>query len=260
MDVPSTYARARELTIESLPVAVVPALASLAAIGEIRRAVESPPGGGVTFPLPTGLATLWTYTDVPGGPGTVAGSLSVSPSGVAAAAVGVVFAGALEAGFLGTLDGRIDGDPITLDRFALAVRRFGVRLIGVQVVRLLAVVAVVFVGQLFVPLAFLGSLAVGYLLYGWPFVVVVRDESLTDTLGVTLGLATESRSYVWFAVGHLVCGALASVPLTGLVRNTGLAGVVIGIAVVAVPAVFVGCYGLLVFREAAGGSRESDRV
>lgn len=248
---PSRYVRARELTLESLQLAVLPVVLSVVAVNNIQRALQSPPGFGVTFPLPSAAGDLWTYTNVPGGLGSLTGSPALTAGTVAGTVVGVVVAGAAQAGLLGTLAGRLDGDRISRERVLLAVGRFAPRLVGIAVVQLLAVVVIVIVGRVFLPLAVVCSLAVGYLLYGWPFVVVVRDESLTDTLGVTLGLATEAGAYLRFGLGHAVAGAVLSVPLTWLVRNGGMTGVLLGSLLVAVPSLFVASYGLVLFRELA---------
>ena len=254
---PSTYERAIDVTRRSGWLAVVPVAATLLSFSKISRALSSGPGGGVAFPFPTGLPTLWTYVSLPGGPGPGGPSIGGPLSFVAFVPLfllGLVVTSALEAGFLGSLSRRIDGAPIA---FGESVRRFTVRLIGVNIVRALVVLlALPFI--VFPPLAFAVVIVLTYLVYGLPFVVVVRDVGLADAFEATVDHARTGGRYAAFGLGHLLAGAAASLVLTMLARNGGLLGVLIGTAVVAVPAVFVGVYGLLVFRE-LDGSRGGNR-
>jgi hypothetical protein len=252
---PSRYDRAIAVTRQSTGLAFVPFAASLLSLSEIRQALATN-GGGVTFPFPTGLPTLWTYVSLPGvvgtGPGAGPGSLALF---VPLFLVGLLVTSALEAGLLGALDGRIDD---TERGFAGGVEQFTLRMVGVNLVR----AAVVLVALPFVvlgPLLVVGFLLVvvlSYLTYGLPFVVVVGDVGLGDALGRTIGLATDGGTYAQFGFAHLLAGAAASLVLSVLVRNGGIPGIVLGAAVVAVPAVFVATYGLFVFRDLEDGSPE----
>ena len=245
---PASYDRAVAVTKRSTALAFVPFAASLLSLSKIRQALATN-GGGITFPFPTGLPTLWTYVSLPGvvgtGPGAGPGSLALF---LPLFLVGLLVTAALEAGMLGALDGRIDG---TERGFAGGVQQFTLRMVGVNLVR----AAVVLVALPFVvlgPLIVFGFLLVvvlSYLTYGLPFVVVTQDASLGDALGRTVDLATDGGAYARFGFAHLLAGAAASLALSVLVRNGGIPGIVLGAAVVAVPAVFVAAYGLFVFRE-----------
>jgi len=251
---PSRYARAVSVTRRSTALAVVPFVASLLSLSKVRQALATN-GGGITFPFPSGLPTLWTYVSLPGvvgtGPGAGPGSLALF---VPLFLVGLLVTAALEAGLLGALDGRIDGT----DRgFVGGVEQFTLRIVGVNLVR----AAVVLVALPFVvlgPLVVVGFLLVvvlSYLTYGLPFVVVTQDVGLGDALGRTVDLATDGGEYARFGFAHLLVGALASLVLSVLVRNGGIPGILLGAAVVAVPAVFVATYGLFVFRDLGDGGR-----
>ena len=255
---PSRHDRAAPVTRRSVPLAAVPFVASLVSISNVQRALGAG-GGGVTFPFPAGLPTLWTYVSLPGvsagGIGTVTG-----PGALVAALplflVGLVVTSALEAGFLGVLDGRIGpGDA----SFAKSIERFTLRIVGVNLVRV-AVVLAALPFLVFPPLAILVVLALGYLTYGLPFVVVTRDAGVLPALERTVGHATDGGAYATFGFAHLFAGAVASFFLSGLARNGGLPGILFGAAVVAVPAVFVAAYGVLVFRDLGGRNETaSDR-
>lgn len=246
---PSRIDHAIDVTRESLPLAVVPVVATLASFSKIARALAAGPGGGIVFPFPTGLPTLWTYVSLPG---TAAGGSPGGPLSLVAFVplfvLGLLVTSALEAGFLGSLDRRIDGDPAD---FVGNVRQFTLRIVGVNFLRA-AIVLAVFPLMVFPPLALAVVLVGTYLVYGVPFGVVVRDASLLAAIQTTVSRALDGGRYAAFGFAHLIAGALASVFLSTLVRNGGPLGVLLGTAVTAVPAVFVAVYGLLVFRELAG--------
>ncbi|MFC7140383.1 hypothetical protein ACFQMA_11155 [Halosimplex aquaticum] len=243
---PSRFDRAVEVTSESLPLAWVPVAATLLSGSKVARALAADGGGGVTFPFPSGLPTLWTYVSLPNGPGGVGitGFLSVVAF-VPLFLAGLVVTSALEAGFLGALDSRIDGGPLA---FADGVRRFTVRIVGVNVIRFTVVLAAL-PFLILPPLAMLVVIVLSYLVYGLPFAVVVGDSDLSTALESTLEHAKAGDRYAAFGLTHLAAGALGSFVLSGAVRNLGGFGILFGTAVVAVPSVVVAAYGLLLFRE-----------
>lgn len=247
--VPSTLDRAADVTRRSLPLAVVPAVAGLLSLSDVARALRAGPGGGVTFPFPTGLPTLWTYASLPGGPGGAAftGPLSAALF-VPLFLAGLLVTSALEAGFLGTLSARVDGTP---GDFAGSVRRYALRIVGVNLVRFCVVLFALPFALVFPPLALVVVVVGSYLVYGLPFVVVTRDAGFGEALDATVGHATDGGRYAAFGFGHLLVGAVCSLALSSLVR-LGLGGVVVGTVLVAVPAVFVAAYGLFVFRDLDG--------
>jgi len=256
---PSRYERAVSVTQQSAMLAVVPFVASLASLSKVQQALSAG-GGGVTFPFPSGLPTLWTYVSLPGvaGPGVAtegspAALLAVLPLFL----VGLLVTSALEAGFLGALDGRIgDGDR----GFGASVAQFTLRMVGVNLVRTAVVLAAL--PFVVVPPLILFALVVvvvlGYLTYGLPFVVVTQDAGVLTALERTVDYATDGGSYATFGFGHLVAGAAASIALSVLARNGGIPGILLGAAVVAVPAVFVATYGLFVFRDFGGVGEPAD--
>lgn len=247
---PSRYERAADVTQDSLELALVPVAATLLSLSKVAQALQSPAGGGVTFPFPTGLPTLWTYVSLPNEPGgvSVGGPLSLVAF-LPLFVVGLLVTSALEAGFLGSLSRRIDGRPTA---FTESVRTFTLRMVGVNVLRAAIVFAVL--PLLFVPpLAVLVLLALMYLVYGLPFVVVVADTGVREALSATVSHALEGGSYAAFGFGHLLAGAVVSLFVTGIVRNGGVLGVFLGTVAVAIPSVFVATYGLLVFRDLQRG-------
>ncbi|ELZ29706.1 hypothetical protein C475_02126 [Halosimplex carlsbadense 2-9-1] len=243
---PSRFDRAVAVTEESLSLAWIPAAATLLSGSQVARALAAEGGGGVTFPFPAGLPTLWTYVSLPSGPAGVGtgGPLSAALV-VPLFLVGLLVTSALEAGFLGALNARIDGEP---GAFADAVRRYTLRIVGVNVIRF-GVVLVAIPFLILPPVGLLVVLALSYLVYGLPFAVVVADADLGTALDETVERAKAGGEYAEFGVAHLVAGAAGSFVLSGAVRTLGPVGVVFGTAVVAVPAVIVAAYGLLLFRD-----------
>jgi hypothetical protein len=245
--VPARYDRAVEVASKSAILALVPILASLLSLSKIARVLEADPGGGMTFPFPTGLPTVWTYVSVPTsvGPGTVGGPLAVTTF-VPLFLVGLVVTSALEAGFLGALSRRIDGDEFA---FFDGMRRFTVRFIGVNLIRFAVVLAALPFLLIVPPLALVVVIGLSYVVYGLPFEVVVVDTSVTAALERTVGRARTGGLYARFGIAHLVAGGLASLVLTLLVRNGNFAEIIVGAILVAFPAVFVATYRVLVFRD-----------
>lgn len=243
---PSRFDHAIEITRDSIVLAIVPIAATLLSGSEIARVLSAGPGAGVSFPLPTGLPTLWTYVSVPNpvGAGSVAGPFS-QVTFIPLLVVGLLITAALEAGFLGSLSRRLEGEPLA---FVESVKRFTLRMVGVNLLRTVIVIAVF---PLFVVpiLALVAVLVLMYLTYGLPFVIVVRDTSFTEGLRATVSHALDGSLYAAFGAAHLFVGAITSVVLTFLLRNGGVFGILIGTLAVAVPAVFVGVYGLLVVRD-----------
>lgn len=248
---PSRLDRAIDVTRDSLWLATVPAVATLLSFSKVARALAVDGGGGVTFPFPAGLPTLWTYVSLPGGTGAggPGGPLALIAF-VPLFALGLVVTSALEAGFLGALAERLDGEP---GDFAASVRRFTPRIVGVNLIRMGVVLAALPL-LMVPPLAVVVVLGLSYLLYGLPFEVVARDAGIRAALEATVERALDGGDYAAFGAAHLLVGAVASLALTGLVRNTGILGVLLGTALVCVPAVFVAAYGLLLFREDAPGA------
>lgn len=236
--------RAVAVTRRSLPLAAVPVAATLLDFDRVARALAAGPGGGVSFPMPPGLGTLWTYTSLPSGPvgGGPGGPLSFV-AWLPLFVLSLLVVSALEAGFLGALSNRIDRREAA---FVPAVRRYTVRMVGVNAVRFAVVVAAL-PFLVLGPLALLVVVALSYLVYGLPFEVVARDCSLGTALSRTVDRATGGGRYAGFALAHLLGGMPASLVLSSLVR-VGVLGIAVGAAAVAVPAVFVSAYGLLLFR------------
>ncbi|MFB6081427.1 MAG: hypothetical protein ABEJ67_01265 [Halanaeroarchaeum sp.] len=249
----STLDRATALTKAALPLAVVPVLATLLDVGKVVAMTAPRSGGGMKFPFPTGLPTLWTFTSV----STQGSGVSVVPTAtmslvmaVPLLVVGFLLTSALEAGFLGSLARRAAGRRPS---FSDAVTDYVVPILVKNVLSMLSLLLALpfFV---FPPLAVLVSLVVSYFIYGMPFVIVVEDVGAIDALRASVGYGKRGGAYLTYGVGFLVVGAVASVFFTSMVYGLGLLGVLIGAVVVAVPSVFLAALGVVVFRSLSSES------
>lgn len=244
--------RALETTRRSLPLAVLPFLASVLAPAKVATVRSSTTDAGVTFSFPSGLPTLWSFVQANGITLSGPGGLALA-TWLPLAAVGLLVSAVLEAAFVGGVSNRVDGEDAAL---AANARRYGPRMVGVNLVRF-AVVLVALPFALLGPLVLLPIIVLGYLTYGLPFVLVVEDVGVGAALSRSVSDAVASGAYARFGVAYLLGMLVPSFVLTVVVYGSGLIGVVLGAALVAVPAVFVVAYGVLVFRALASSDRAS---
>lgn len=244
---PSRYDRAVDVTTHSIDLAVIPILATLLSFSEIARMLAAGRGGGATFPFPQGLPTLWTYVSVPSGSatgGTISGPLPIVTF-VPLFILGVVVTSALEAGFLGALWKRVNDER---GLFVDGVRQFTPRIVGVNLIRF-AIILVALPLITIPPLAIVLVIVLSYFVYGLPFEIVVTDVGLGTALASTIEYGAEGGAYAMFGMFHLLIGGSASFVLTGITRNGGMPGIILGTLFVAGPAVFAAAYGLLLFKD-----------
>lgn len=214
--------------------AFVPAVASLLSYEKLAKTAAAGPGGGVTFPLPTALPDLWTFVSVPNTGVSV--NLGVP---LVLAPVFFVVQAALTAGYLGSIDDAIDGSRPDFGRhiasrtlpvlgvqfvvFALTLAGFSLALVG---------------GMVLAPVSVLLGLAVGYLLWAAPILVVVKERSVGGALIASATHALNGGRYAAFSVGYLVAGLVASFALSTLVRGR-LSVILVAIVVLAYPLLVV---------------------
>jgi hypothetical protein len=74
----------------------------------------------------------------------------------------------------------------------------------------------------------LAFVALGYLFWAAPFLVVTRETDLVSALRGSFALATAGGPYFAYSVGYLAVVIALSVPTTLVVVNLGLVGVVVG--------------------------------
>jgi hypothetical protein len=246
---PSVVSRAARVAGRVAPYAVVPFALSLLAVRKVSSAATGAGGlaFGVKFALPADVPTLWTLVDPP------AQGVAVStPVPLVAVPVFLAAEAAVVAGFLGVVRDAYRGDR---PDFAAAASDHWVSVLGVRVVQFVVFVglgAVLVGGGLFgvvvgTPLFVL----LGYLLWGAPYLVVLRDSDALTAVAGSAELASVGDRYLWFSVGYALAAAAASLPASLLVSAGGLPGVVVGAAAVAYPALVASAAAAIVVDETA---------
>lgn len=183
--------------------------------------------------------------------------------------LGLVLAGSIvlyavvAAGYLGGIDRRLRDErgsilesvvrytPSLLGYYALLFTAFAVALVPALVAGLAGLVVVF-------PL----FLLVGYLFYAAPFLIVVDDATLLESLRRSSEFAVGGGAYLAFAVWHVLFAVVASVPLSFVVSLGGVVGLAIAAPVAAavgllLTAATVSLVQELVAWEAGGSSRSS---
>lgn len=221
-----------ERAVANVELAAVPLLLAVIAVDDIG-AVLGFTGGhfGIRFGFPTGVLDPWHFVDVP-----TAGSVSVRTGSLVVAAVGIVLRGVLGAGYFASLrDLLVDGEY----DFAAGVERYVAQFLALAAIPAVALLVLSAValgpgGAVLVVLAIPAYLAVAYLFFATPYLVVLRDTDLVSAARASYGLAVEGGPYASYAIGYLVLLMAVSAVATGVVVNLGLLGLVLGIPALSV--------------------------
>lgn len=216
-----------------LDLAVVPVLNALVQVSNFEKLAQF--DGihfGLKFPVPAPIMGVWSFTSLPnpggGGDVQVFGPLWALP-------LFVVFEAVLMAGYVGSLD-----DVLTSDGFDFpgSVREYFLPMLVYNVLGtalLLGLFAFVLAGGgfLLVLIAFPLFFALVYFFWAAPFLVVIEDRGVIDALSASYDLGTGGGEYFEYFWKHVGVGAVVSLPITGLVVNTGVVGAALGAILVA---------------------------
>ncbi|WP_435319808.1 hypothetical protein [Haloarchaeobius sp. TZWSO28] len=200
-----------------------PLLASLLYVDRLRRILVGADVASIKFGFPTGLGTLDAFVNVP-----VPAGVTVSPLFVLAP-VALAADAALTAGYLARLRATMHSrevDPVEAARDWF-VPMFGLVVLDFAIVLLLVLGGVAGSGLLILAIPFL--LVLAYLFYAAPYLVVVEDRGAVDALRRSYGLARQGGEYLSFAFQYLLFTAAVSFPLSVVVYNTGIVGLVVGL-------------------------------
>jgi len=182
---------------------------------------------GVQFPFPAPQLTAWSFASVPS---TGSGLHVVEP--VWLFPVTVAVEAVLVAGYLGSLD---EGFRTGSYDFAANVVSYVVPLFAYTALMNAVVLGFgalgLAVGVFALALAIPALLALGYLFWAAPFLVVVEDRGFLASLRRSVALATDGGEYAEFFLKHLLVGAGVSLVVTPVMTNAGAVGVVAGAAV-----------------------------
>jgi hypothetical protein len=214
----------------ALVLGLVPALATLLDVGRVLRVVAARGrfDVGVSLQFPAPIADLWTFTQLDAAGGVDPASLLLLP-------VAVIVEGLLAAGYLGSIDDVLAGRPF---EFGANVTRYGLRMIlytalwtvvtgGLLLV--FAALSPVLVLVLGIPVI----LVVTYLLYGTPYLLVVRDAPLAAALSRSVDYASNGGPYFRYGIGYLFGTAALSILSTLFVVNLGIIGLLLGVGLAA---------------------------
>ncbi len=225
---------AAERTDRTLPLAAVPLVVSLLAVDKLRRVAGfDGVNFGVSFGFPSAVTGGWTFLSLPsGGPGMTVYPSNLPSFAVATAAATLVTA-ALGAGYLGSLRRAIAGKQ---RQFLADTRAYVAPLLLFQAASLAA--SLTFVGAALVSPALLVVVvpvlvALAYLFYATPYLVVTGDRSVVSALSASYGYATEGGEYASFFLRYLAATAVVSLPAVPLFTSLGLIGSLAGMVVLA---------------------------
>lgn len=244
---PSLLARAARVAGRVSPYAVVPFVLSLAAVEKVLSAGGRGFSMNVKFALPADVATVWTLVDPP-----AQGVTLNTPVPLVALPIFLVVEAALVAGFLGGVRDAYRGRS---PDFVGAASDHWLSILGVRVAQFVvfaglggAMLAAGPVGVLVaLPLFFL----LGYLIWGAPYLVVLRDSDAITALAESAEVARAGGDYLLFTIGYALAVAAGSVVLSPLVSTAGVVGVLVGAALVAYPAVVGAAAATIVVDESA---------
>lgn len=183
---------------------------------------------GLTTGLPSPISDVWRFVNVPAADGVVAGPVPL-------VVLGVVLRAVVLAGYLGSMRSTLASGRSDLET---AVRRYTLPMLAYLGAIFLVGVAAIAVGLAFgtvgIVLLFPAVVALKYLFFATPFLLVLRREGLEDALRRSAHLALDGGPYLRFALAYAGLVLLASPLATLVVVNLGLVGVVVG-AVVGAP-------------------------
>jgi len=244
---PSLLARAARVAGRVSPYAVVPFALSLAAVRKVASAGGTGFSMNVRFALPADVATVWTLVDPP-----TQGVTLQTPVPLVALPVFLVVEAAVVAGFLGGVRDAYRGQPRD---FLGAASDYWLSILGVRLVQF--VVVVVLGGLLLAagPMSLVFGLPLvllfGYLVWGAPYLVVLRDSDAITALAESATVARAGGDYLLFSLGYAVAVAAGSVVVSPFVSAGGLGGVLLAAALVAYPALVASAAATIVVDECA---------
>lgn len=206
----------------------VPVVMSLMNYGKVLEALKLEGFHfGIQFPLPEPTPTLWSFVSLPG---KASGAL-FSPEDVTFMVLMVLLGSYLEAGYLGSIRDEVLMRESSFLRNAgrdfSEFLKFNAMLHAVMMFLILTAV----VSPLMALLAFLGLLLFLYAVYGTPFLISIYNLGFMDALTKSLSMAKNGGEYLDYAVKYLAAGALISIPLTLVVANMGISGLVVGLII-----------------------------
>ncbi|NJE05812.1 hypothetical protein E3E36_06575 [Thermococcus sp. M36] len=204
----------------------MPVVMSLMDYGKVIGALNvEGPHFGIQFPLPESVPTLWSFVSLP----AKASGVAFSPEGITFMVLLILLGSYLEAGYVGSIRDEVlmreSSFLKNAGRDFPEFLKFNAILYAVMMLLILTVLASPFMFLL----AFLGLIIFLYAVYGTPFLISIDGLGFMDALVESLRLAKKGGEYLDYALKYLALGAFISVPLTLIVTNTGVPGLIVGL-------------------------------
>ncbi|WP_297535690.1 hypothetical protein [Thermococcus sp.] len=251
VDFVEALTRGWEKVGELAPLMVVPLVLTLLSVDNLRKVVAfSGFHIGVKFVFPEDVPTLWSFVSPPPSAGS-----GVSAVGLVLMLVGAIVGAFLSAGYLGSIRDRLSGRETD---FMSNGERFFLDFLWFKLLLLVIGVTLIFTGMLLSALIVLALpllLFVFYLIYGVPYLIVSQNMSFGEAFERSVEMALKGGDYLGYGLKYLAFVALVSVPMTVVVVNFGLVGLLAGIAVSPVLALVLSTATMIFFLEKTSTSK-----
>lgn len=225
---------------DQFPLALVPILLAVMQTDSIRQVLAyDGVHVGIKFGVPASVVTIWQFVDPPSTGVSVNAGLPLSlPFAVVVVPLVVLLRAGLSAGYFGAIAARLVGRD---DDFATSVRAHFLPFLAVTVLPYLFVVPFALGavgvggvgggGAILVAILVLAPLllAVGYLLWATPYLLVLRETGLLAAARGSYRLAVDGGPYLSYTVGYAALVVLVSAVATAVVVNVPAVGLPVGI-------------------------------
>ncbi|MFB6361228.1 MAG: hypothetical protein ABEH59_07880 [Halobacteriales archaeon] len=229
-----------ERALRELPLAAVPLFLTVLNTDKISRILAFDGNHfGLRLGLPAGVVNLWQFVSIPNESVSIGiGTPESTPLAVVLIPGFLVLKAGLAAGYFGSVRRTLETDRI--DFFGSAREHFlpflFYTLIPFLVILPLYVVreggGINAVGPAVIVLIPIVIIA-AYLFYATPYLVVLRETDLLSALRGSYDLAVTGGPYFRYALGFAGLVLLLSIPMTAVVVNLRLIGIVLGLVVTA---------------------------
>ncbi|MDT3433859.1 hypothetical protein [Haloarcula sp. 1CSR25-25] len=225
---------------DQFPLALVPIVLAVMQTDSIRQVLAyDGVHVGIKFGVPASVVTIWQFVDPPSTGVSVNAGLPLSlPFAVVVVPLVVLLRAGLSAGYFGAIAARLVGRD---DDFATSVRAHFLPFLAVTVLPYLFVVPFALGavgvggvgggGAILVAILVLAPLllAVGYLLWATPYLLVLRETGLLAAARGSYRLAVDGGPYLSYTVGYAALVVLVSAVATAVVVNVPAVGLPVGI-------------------------------
>jgi hypothetical protein len=224
-----------ERALAHLPLALVPLTTALLNTDKISKVLAADGTNfGIRLGLPATVVDLWQFVSVPneGVSIGVSGQLT-APLVLLSLPVVVAVQAVLAAGYFGSIHDVLATGSYD---FVANARRYFVPFLVYTLVPVLLLLPLVLLGlgggRALVPLVVVFIpvvIAVGYLFYATPYLVVLRETDIVTAARASYALALDGGPYLSFALGFAAFVLLGSLVVTAIVVNLGAVGILLGV-------------------------------